>query len=80
MRKRKKKKTRRKQLTRVLENYERVLENAACTEDKLTRIKEVASRAEEEASRTKSLYVDLQNKVESLLEIVDKLQRNQGSQ
>lgn len=63
-----------------MENYERVLENAACIEEKLTRIKEVASRAEEEASRTKSLYVDLQNKVESLLEIVDKLQRNQGPQ
>lgn len=55
------------------ENYDRVLQNSVRTDEEITRLRE-------EASSTKSLYVVLQNQVQSLLDIVDKLQRNQGLQ
>lgn len=52
-------------------NYERILEKAARAEEKLARVRESSTRVKEEAASSKSLYVNIQDKLESLVHLVE---------
>lgn len=52
-------------------DYERVLEKAARAEEKLARVIEPSTCVKEEAASAKSLYVNIQDKLESLVHLVE---------